>query len=214
MNNFDPATYSDAAAPTIDTRGLICTDHAHLFPGGQQRRSVHRSQRERGHHRCRLHQRPDLRLAERFQQQSGLAVRQGRSAPSQQVQLSLRASVSPTISSETAGPHFVAATASPSTNSKSASGRPPASAGRTASTLRARLPSRSRRHRSTTPTGGQPGGNVFNNGTAPGHLYAVPINTKTPYNQQYSLGMQTQFSSRLYRGTRLFRHPRHPPWRL
>ncbi|MES2390182.1 MAG: TonB-dependent receptor, partial [Acidobacteriota bacterium] len=34
--------------------------------------------------------------------------------------------------------------------------------------------------------------------TTPGHLYAVPLNTKTPYNQQYSLGLQQQFSPKLF----------------
>jgi hypothetical protein len=49
-----------------------------------------------------------------------------------------------------------------------------------------------------SPSGGAAGGTTFLNNTAPGHLYAVPVNTKTPYLQQYSLGIQQQFSSRLY----------------
>jgi hypothetical protein len=48
-----------------------------------------------------------------------------------------------------------------------------------------------------SPSGGQPGGTTFLNNTAPGHLYAVPVNTKTPYLQQYSLGIQTQFNPSL-----------------
>jgi hypothetical protein len=49
-----------------------------------------------------------------------------------------------------------------------------------------------------SPSGGVTGNSTFLNNTAPSHLYAVPINTKTPYLQQYSLGMQTQFSSKLF----------------
>lgn len=48
-----------------------------------------------------------------------------------------------------------------------------------------------------SPSGGTTGGTTFLNNTAPGHLYAVPINTKTPYLQQYSLGIQTQLASNL-----------------
>jgi hypothetical protein len=48
------------------------------------------------------------------------------------------------------------------------------------------------------PSGGVPGGTTFANNTAPGHLYALPLNLKTPYNQQFSLGMQTQFTPSLF----------------
>jgi hypothetical protein len=49
-----------------------------------------------------------------------------------------------------------------------------------------------------SPSGGVVGNSTFLNNTAPGHLYAVPVNTKTPYLQQYSLGIQTQFSPSLF----------------
>ncbi len=49
-----------------------------------------------------------------------------------------------------------------------------------------------------SPSGGAAASATFTNGTAPSHLYAVPVNTKTPYLQQYSLGIQTQFSPSLF----------------
>jgi hypothetical protein len=49
-----------------------------------------------------------------------------------------------------------------------------------------------------SPSGGAVAGTTLANGTSPGHLYAVPVNTKTPYNQQYSLGIQTQFPHNLF----------------
>ena len=49
-----------------------------------------------------------------------------------------------------------------------------------------------------SPSGGAVSNSTFANNTTAAHLYALPLHTNTPYTQQYSLGMQTQFSPNLF----------------